>query len=217
MPLEIRALSSLDKLFPDETPAACVPFTEGFCNEVISWQLALHLTEGRMPCSLTVSVDSPLSACTEIRQVRHVPVRLATYSDADDRYLRKQPGLYPDLLASPHAHSIRAFSDHWECVWLTVNPQGTVPAGTYPVTVRFHDAGGTLLGEHTQSVTLLPGLLPEHTLVPRRLPGPVLSCARVFRSALADHGKLRALCRRLRCQHAPDARAHTASGYTSRQ
>ncbi len=164
MPLEIRALSSLDKLFPDETPTACVPFTEGFRNEVISWQLALRLTDGRMPCSLTVSVDSPLNSYTEILQVRHVPVRLATYSDADDRYLRKQPGLYPDLLARPHAHSIHAFPDHWECVWLTVNAQGAVPAGTYPVTVRFHETGGTLLGEHTQSVTLLPGLLPDQQL-----------------------------------------------------
>lgn len=161
MNIEIRALSSLEKLFLHQEPSAPAPVTEGFQNEVISWQLAMILREGERSQQVAVEVDAP---CAQALHVRHVPVQLTTYDDADDNYLSKASGLYPDLLARPVPHSVRVYASHWECLWITFDPQGELPAGEYPVTVRVKEEDGTVLGEHTQTVRLLSGLLPKQQL-----------------------------------------------------
>ena len=51
----------------------------------------------RLPVMLRA--QSPLGSRVRVRSVRSVPVTLATLPGADDNYLRKTPGLYPDLLS----------------------------------------------------------------------------------------------------------------------
>ena len=64
-----------------------------------------------------VEVESPIEQYVHVRQVRHVPVRLAAYEDSGDNYLRKTPGLYPDLLTEIGEHSLRAYPRQWDSLW----------------------------------------------------------------------------------------------------
>lgn len=164
MQAEFRVLSSLEKLFLDEEPCSPPPIMEGFCNEAISWQVAIRLKEGWGAPAINVEVISEAAKYVQVRQVRHVPVQLAAYPENDGNYLRTSPGLYPDLLQDVGLNTLHIRPHAWECLWLTLDAQGKLPAGNYPVTLRLTDAEGALIGEHTQSVTLLNALLPAQRL-----------------------------------------------------
>ena len=161
MNVEFRALSSLEKLFLHHQPQGPAPVTEGFQNEIISWQLAMILREGERSQMVRVEADSPW---VRVLHVRHVPVHMPIYDDAGDNYLSHEPGLYPDLLMRPVPHSVRAYASHWECVWLAFDARLAPTAGEYPVTVRALSEEGEVLGEHTQVVRVLPGHLPKQKL-----------------------------------------------------
>lgn len=148
----------------DQIPSSPSPFPEGFQNEVISWQLAMKLADAARSQTVGVEVISNVSQYDEIRQVRYVPVHLPTYEDADDHYLSKAPGLYPDLLSGLQPYSMRVYASHWECLWISLDPQGQLPAGEYSITIRVINAEKNVLGEYTQKVTVLPGLLPKQKL-----------------------------------------------------
>ena len=164
MALDIRVLSSLTKLFASEQPPACQPLAEGFGNEVISYQLAIRRGKGEGSCLLTVKAEGDFAAYVQVRRVRQVPVHLPVYDGADDDYLCKQPGLYPDLLERPSGGLVRAYDSRWECLWVTFDARSELPAGDYPVTIRLYADGGEVAGEHTQTVRILPGLLPAQRL-----------------------------------------------------
>ncbi len=161
---ELRALSSLEKLFLDESPNTPAPVTEGFRNEAISWQVAMRLVDGRDAPAVNVEIFSEAAAYVQVRQVRHVPVQLAAYQENDGKYQRTAPGLYPDLLREVGRNTVHIRPHVWDCLWLTLDAQGALPAGDYPVTLRLTDAKGMFMGEHTQVVTLLDGMLPPQHL-----------------------------------------------------
>lgn len=162
---EFRALSSLEKLFVDQTPLAPAPITEGFLNEAISYQLAAILRNAERNSFVKVHIISPAADHVQIRMVQHVPVTLPCYSDTDDNYLRKDAGMYPDLLIPYEEHHLRLYTNRWVCLWITFDAKGKLPAGAYPVTVRILTENDILLGEHTQMITLLPAMLPEQKLI----------------------------------------------------
>ena len=166
MELEMRLLTSLDKVFVDEEPMERpdLPMPSGFQNEVISFQAAFTL-RGASRDYVYLRVDSPIAEYVRAREVRSVPVRLAAFDDCGDNYLRKTPGLYPDLLAPIGPHTLRGYRDQWSSLWIDVLPDEKLAPGRYPVTLRLLDAAGETLTERTQMVEVLPGLLPPQTLI----------------------------------------------------
>ena len=157
----MKLVSPLTKVFLEDEPTACDDACfSGFQNEVISFQAAYRLCDAsRYHCQVSVRVASPLP-CVRVRRVMHVPVSFATYADADDNYLRKTPGLYPDLLRDVANTRLHAFTDQWQSLWIDVSPNGKEAAGDYPVTVTLCDAQGESLGSVCATVRVLPGLLP---------------------------------------------------------
>lgn len=162
---EIRPLSSLEKLFMDESPLSPAPQTQGFQNEIMSWQLAMILRDATQSRFVRAEVSGELAKYITVYQVRHVPVHMPAYEDADENYLRKTPGLYPDLLSPLRPHSLRIYASRWTCLWLSFDPRGEVQPGSYPVTVRLETEDGEALGEHTHTVEVLEGCLPEQELI----------------------------------------------------
>lgn len=98
--LRLFSLTPTAKVFPDEPvrESELCSYFEGFQNETISFQIAFQGMVELNRCPVYLETVSPLSAWIRIRTVLTVPVRLATLPNADDNYLRKTPGLYPDLL-----------------------------------------------------------------------------------------------------------------------
>ena len=135
MKIKLKLLSSLAKVFLDSEPVENPGDGKltGFLNETVSFQAAwggYEGPEGRSTATLTVT--SPIASIVHVRQVRHIPVRFTTYPDADANYLRKEPGLFPDLLSEPK-EVLRIWSDKWESAWIDVTPDENTVPGVYPI------------------------------------------------------------------------------------
>lgn len=167
--LQLKIISPLEKVFPD-APLHAEEKTafSGFQNECISFQLALCGDVETDRYSLSLKTESPLD-CLRIRAVRTVPVRLATFPDADDYYLRKTPGLYPDLLRDimpdDPAGDLYGYAGQWQCFWIDAEPNAHTAPGCYSVKLTvYNKLNGAELGSAQATITILPGCLPEQTL-----------------------------------------------------
>ena len=170
--LKLLPLTAVTKVFLDEPVREADARTrfEGFQNETISFQLAFCGTQETERKCVHLEADSPLKEHLRIRAVLSVPVRLATLSDADDNYLRKTPGLYPDLLRDQQPGdgmgSQVVQQDQWHAYFIDVEPNGACAPGEYPVELRLKDANEEKVYATAKvTVRILPGMLPEQTLI----------------------------------------------------
>ncbi len=170
--LDIHILSPVVKALPQSQPIPCQHRVEGLRNEVISFQVAYRLKNREKWSNpyLRLEVDSPAKDHLQVRRVKHVPVRTPAYPSADDNYLNaKQPGIYPDVLEHIPPHGIRAFPHCWETLWFDFKPEGKLPGGDYPFTLRLYDEKRNVLaGEVSLSIHLIDDLLPKQTLIHTR-------------------------------------------------
>lgn len=148
--------SSLKKIFPDE-----VPPQEGFTGlsllrrEYGAFQVALQSDR----CAVyDIAVESDLNVRTFA--VCNFPVQKACNDNADDYYLRKTPGLYPDLLRPTDSISV---GEGTCAVWFEIGA-GEYADGVHTVHVRFSENGQTA-AECTVSVEIIPAALPEQSLI----------------------------------------------------
>ena len=155
--IDIRILSSLEKVFLDEAPQE-VPLTlTALRQESCSFQFAFRDPDAWQEVSLQVESEASVS----LRQVTQVPVRRANYPDGDADTLRGgAAGLYPDLLQDIPAHSL-LLTPSWSTVWVDVSSD---QAGVFPVTLRLL-SGDRILAERCIVVEVLPADLPPQKLL----------------------------------------------------
>ena len=165
--LKLLPLTPVTKVFLDEPvrEADARERFEGFQNETISFQLAFCGTLETARKCVYLEAASPLKEHLRIRAVQSVPVHLATLPDADDNYLRKTPGLYPDLLRDQkpgdRMGSMRVQPGQWH-----VEPDGACAPGEYPVELRLRDANEeAVYATAAVTVRILPGMLPAQKLI----------------------------------------------------
>ena len=152
--MKIIALSSLEKVFHDEAPSA--PEYKSFSmlkNERSSFQAAFCPEGGG---KVTVTLGGDLAAATKAYIVREVPVGLPCFENADDLYLRKTPGDYPDVLESADG-GFNAEGGNWYSVWVEVSPNGGY-IGSSELTV------GVECGEES-GVEVIDAELPEQSII----------------------------------------------------
>lgn len=114
-------LDSMAKVFYDEEPVESI---EGECpsffvNEVFSVQLAIKSTDESDNDLVEIEVDGPLAQFTRLREVVSVPVRYAGKARHTGEYLRKAPGLFPDLLKDIKDGKLRLISGYWQALHFT--------------------------------------------------------------------------------------------------
>ena len=161
-----KLLSSLEKVFPDEAPSAPPrPSASALQGETFSFQWAARPDEGDR-LDAVVRVDSPLAPFIRLYAVGCVPSLLPAYSHSDEHFLRKTPGLYPDVLA-PTKGDIPLMGGQWRSLWVEVSLPPDQPAGVYPIrlTLSARWAPETLLAETVFQLEVLPVRLPEQTLI----------------------------------------------------
>ena len=160
--LEALAVSSLCKVMPGRTGQKIreVSALAGFEGEVLSFQVAFRADCDRRR-EAGVRVESGLP--WRVRRVDCVPVMLATYGDADDDYIAKGPGLYPDLLREIRGHSLYAYPDTWQCVWIDVMPEGGRNAGEHTIRVEVSTQDET--ARVSVGVKVYPARLPDMKLI----------------------------------------------------
>ena len=119
--MEFIVLSSLEKVFFDEKPKECD--FKGFSmlkNERSSFQAAFCAEED---CRVSVELSGELTEFIKAYLVKSVPVGTACNKNADDFFLRKTSGLYPDYL-EPLNGEIEAEKDKWYSIWFEASPCG---------------------------------------------------------------------------------------------
>jgi hypothetical protein len=143
---DFRLVSSLTKVFPTIDPAPLNYVPEGLIGEEVSLQAAFRAKdEGFARAYADIEIESPVKEYIRMYRVRYMPVVYPCPPDADDDYLSKKPGLYPDLLEPAENCCLRIYADHWESVFLTIAPPDSLPAGEYPLRVTLKSEKGEAL------------------------------------------------------------------------
>lgn len=153
--MKIIALSSLEKVFSDKAlPESSFGSFSVLKNERASFQAAFCPEyDGEAEITLTGSLASRARAYA----VREVPVGLACERDADDFYLARTAGNYPDLLEEING-KISVCGGKTYSVWVELSPDGFVGDGEITVTV----ATSSERAEATVAVEIIDALLPEY-------------------------------------------------------
>ena len=134
---EMKLLSSLAKVFQDETPVylpECLKLS-ALWGETVSFQAAYTGDCVTREC-LDIRVVSPIERYVRVRTVEQVPVGRAVNELVDDNYLRTSPGLYPDLLRDMKDGKVVVCSRQWKSLWIDVDVTEEVEAGDYTVEIQ---------------------------------------------------------------------------------
>ncbi len=162
---EIRLVSSLEKVFPEERPVyrpECMKLT---ClkGETVSFQAACTSTDSER-CRVTVQVESEIKDLIRVRQVENVPVCKACGKRTDDNYLKTKAGLYPDLLRELENNETYIYPQQWRSLWIDIETREDVLAGVYPVTIIL-TKGQEKLTEAKTTVTIYNAVLPKQKIL----------------------------------------------------
>lgn len=162
MKLQIKKLSSLCKVFLDEEPMGDYVNGEIFQNERLSFQLGYCAKEDITLADFFLTVSTSHTHAVQLFTVENVPSALPCYPDADDDYLRRAPGLFPDVLV-PLTVPLRLTCPSWHALWFEIDcTQCAIGEQSILVTLAVSD--GTVITTHFD-FTVLPGFLPKQRLI----------------------------------------------------
>ncbi len=162
MSLQIKTVSWLEKVFLNKEPSLCIEQDALFENERYSFQVAVYFAESWFQ-ECTIAVESPIKEHIRLYRVGQVPVQNTVYATADDYYLSKEAGLFPDPLMPMTENRAYAFTANvWHAFFITVEG---APVGRYPIRFVVYSLLGEMLGEVTFTVEVLGKRLPENPLI----------------------------------------------------
>ena len=120
---ELLWLSSMAKVFADEEPKESIENSKlsFFVNEVYSFQLGLKSEEDGDNDFADIEISGSLAPFTKVREVISVPVKFAAKFKDEGEYLRKAPGLYPDLLRELTDNKLRLTNGYRQSLHFTVD------------------------------------------------------------------------------------------------
>ena len=158
--LQCKMLSSLTKVFADQEPVG-----EKYPLSILRGETASCQVAVRSFGTIHVTAAAPGFRVT-VREACQVPVGFACPVDIqDDDYLRKTPGLYPDLLQPLGEGGQRDRTvGWWTSYWIDAEPEEHTPGGDYQLTVRV-TGGEEECFEDTVNIHLVNAALPEQKLI----------------------------------------------------
>ena len=128
---QCKMVSSLTKVFADQEPMA-----ESLPMSILRGETASCQVAVREDGFVQVKAFAPGFRVT-VREVVQVPVLRATFPTLEDEdYLRKAPGLYPDLLRPVKEGEKRLLVGWWKSFWIDAEPEENTPGGDYTLTVQ---------------------------------------------------------------------------------
>ena len=162
---EMKLLSSLAKVFQDETPVyqpECLKFS-ALWGETVSFQAA-YTGDFFMRERLDVRVVSPIESQVRVRTVEQVPVGRATNRIVDDNYLKTTSGLYPDLLRELKDGKAIVCSNQWRSLWIDVDVTDEIEAGDYEIEIQLVKEGGPVCSA-VMKLTVIGVTLPKLSIM----------------------------------------------------
>lgn len=169
MEIRFKWVSALEKVFPDTEPMEEAPNREhsALQGETLSLQ-AVYSAEGSHDNPiLSVQTDCPLPV--RVREVVSVPVRFACFPETSGAYLRRTPGLYPDILRDIQPkHHLRFYPGCQNALWLDLEIDPDQAPGVYPLSLSLLNNEGKVLGELKTTFRVVDAKLPKQKLLHTR-------------------------------------------------
>ncbi|MEG1012636.1 MAG: DUF4091 domain-containing protein [Clostridia bacterium] len=170
--IEFRAVSALEKVFPDAAPHVSPYLGQESIlkGESYAFQIAFrgrkrgaHQAVRMLPRAMGV-----LAPYVTIREVGLVPVELSRFATHDHDFLRGgKPGLYPDVLREvDEKNPLVALNTQWGCAWVEFTPPKELAGGAYALEVAFFDkATGEQCGAAGTQIKVLDIALDAQKLI----------------------------------------------------
>jgi len=156
--MEFKLVSCMTKVFADSAPQEEPLRLSVLKGETASFQLAAWGT-GEVQIDLEAQGFK-----TRVREVCLVPVVCAVYPHiTDSDFLRRAPGMYPDLLKELEGPA--TLRGWWKSFWIDADPDAALPGGDYPITVKVKDRTGETVFETVRSIHVVDAKLPPQTLM----------------------------------------------------
>ena len=94
---DVKAVSSLEKVFVDSSIDNLVELKQFSMlkNEKKSFQIAFKATKNER---IAITVESPIDDFLNVSVVKNIQSDFPVMKNADDYYIKKEAGMYPDLL-----------------------------------------------------------------------------------------------------------------------
>ena len=146
--ISFKCISALEKCFWDEDITQKKEYLNASVlkNDKLSFQICFASDEeipgGKLVCN--AEVKSEISDYVRLSSVHHVPSLMPVFREwNDDNYLRKEPGLYPDLLIPLSDNpNIYVASKQLNSLWVDIDVPSDAVSGEYDVIVIFKDHAG---------------------------------------------------------------------------
>lgn len=168
--LIIKNISSLEKHFQNENVEDVKEYNKGSMlkGERFSYQVAYTCREmkGDVKQVLFAKAEGPLAEYVRICRVDTVPVRMPMYKiDADDYYMSRTPGLYPDLMVPvSEKDQLFAFKDEYMCLWVDIEVPVNAEAGVYPVDIVLINDKGEECARTVFEAEIIDAVLPPQEI-----------------------------------------------------
>ena len=173
--LKSKIVSSLEKAFIDDNmdKFGALEKISVLQGERLSLQL-LHTYEYTEDCPINdrdvayakISAEGTLAGNLSFREVGNIPIERPTLerSLGDDDYIKKTPGLYPDVLRSIRANGTVCCTPHiLMSVWIEINVPTDMVAGEHELKIKL-DAEGRGACEATVTVEVIDAKLPDEDI-----------------------------------------------------
>ncbi len=169
MSIRIKLLSSLEKCFTDESLYTKTEITSASCLRGEDFHFTLAYTADNV--SGWLLADSAELVCNSkldvsFERIEHLPVRFPCHPTRfDDNYLRRTPGLYPDLLIPMEiGETVLVPRGAVFSIFGTIHIPEETAAGDYVISVGFHsESGEDILSEFTLHV--VDAVLPKQDIL----------------------------------------------------
>lgn len=167
-------LNSLETVFYDSALSSDnLDHIEIFENEAASFQVAF-LAEygsdkplgGNDTVEIKVETECEIKNIISVFAIDNVPAVRVGYSVSDDWFLRKTPGIYPDVLKSHPNNFFTAAVGRFKAFWININQElNNLTPGEYEIKIKlFNRREEKYIAENTVSFTVNKGKLPKQKI-----------------------------------------------------
>lgn len=167
-----KVIDSLEKVFYDCEPArrATSRSFSAWLGERLSFQVSCRLWLGGMEASPAAAVRfrvlGDLAEYASLESVESVWCERVAPESADDSYLRRGSGLYPDVLWPMPEGVVSIIPGQWRSVWVSVLCDDESQVGRHCLRVTAELAGGSeCLFDGIVEISILASRLPELNIV----------------------------------------------------
>ena len=169
--IKMKVVSSLEKCFFDERIEQREPLTEitVLKNELVCFQVlyCCDTVEKRIRQG-KVTLTGDLAKYATVRNVVHMPsMQPMNQNKQDGAYLRREPGMYPDLLRPLHYRGETMMpKSRTRSLWVEIKLPEDIKAGEYTAGVSIYsDYEPEHYGEASVKIKVLDAALPKQTLI----------------------------------------------------